>query len=431
MPEPYVKLTHPAWTRDAAIYQMNVRQFTKEGTFDAARAELPRIAALGARILWLMPIHEIGEKNRKGTLGSPYAVRDYYSINPEFGDKDDFAEFVAAAHDAGLYVILDWVANHTAWDNPLVDEHPDWYVRKWDGDFMPTPWWDWSDIIDLDYDQIGLRAYMRDALAYWVREFDVDGFRCDVAGYVPLDFWEDVRRELDTIKPVFMLAEWETRDLHARAFNASYAWSWYSAMHGIAMGHANTGALAGYYSANESAWPADAMRMTFVSNHDKNSWEGTQFEMFGDALPAAIVLSVVGEGIPLIYNGQEAGNAKRLEFFERDPIEWQTHPIGALYRDLFALKKREAALWNGAWGGRMIPVENSAPEEVLSFVRQRDASRLLAVFNFSAQPHEVGFRSALAEGRYRDAFSDEPLALDADSTVRLGPWEYRVLRQVR
>ena len=196
LPEPYVKLSHPQWTRDAAIYQLNVRQFSAAGTFAAAEAELPRIAALGARIIWLMPIHEIGQKNRKGSLGSPYSVRDYYSVNPEFGTEADFASFVDRAHELGLFVILDWVANHTAWDNDLVTTHPDWYERDWNGEFMPTPWWDWSDIIDLDYDVPELRQYMRDAMAYWVREFGVDGFRCDVAGYVPLDFWVRVGGDL-------------------------------------------------------------------------------------------------------------------------------------------------------------------------------------------------------------------------------------------
>ncbi|MEM8982590.1 MAG: alpha-amylase family glycosyl hydrolase [Pseudomonadota bacterium] len=426
-PQPYVNVTHPAWTRDAAIYELNIRQFTPSGTFKAAQAELPRLAELGVRIIWLMPIHAIGEKNRKGSLGSPYAVRDYYSVNPEFGTAAEFREFVDAAHALGLFVILDWVANHTAWDNPLVTEHPEWYERSWSGDFMPTPWWDWSDIIDLDYSQVALRHYMIDAMRYWVREFDIDGYRCDVAGYVPLDFWEDVRNALEQVKPVFMLAEWESRDLHARAFDATYAWSWYDAMHAIASGEADTGALFGYYSANESAYPADALRMTHVSNHDKNSWEGTAPEQFGDALEAAIVLSVVGEGMPLIYNGQEAGNEKRLAFFERDPIEWREHPIGELYRQLFSLKQSEAALWNGGWGGRMIPIENDAVQSVLSFVRQRDLSFVLAVMNMSAEPQTVALQSRLVEGRYRDAFSPEQLVLSAGSTLSLGPWEYRIL----
>ena len=197
-PEPYVQVNHPEWTKDAVIYQINLRQFTPEGTFFAAQSHLPRLKELGVDILWLMPIHPIGERNRKRTLGSPYAVKDYFGVNPEFGTESDFRAFIDAAHAHGFKVILDWVANHTAWDNPLVAEHPNWYETDWKGDFHPTPWTDWADIIDLDYDNADLRAYKIRALKYWVEEFGVDGYRCDVAGYVPLDFWETARAELDT-----------------------------------------------------------------------------------------------------------------------------------------------------------------------------------------------------------------------------------------
>jgi len=217
-PRPSVLIDHPEWSKNATIYQINTRQFTDEGTFRAAEKHLPRLKDLGVVILWLMPVNEIGEKGRKGTLGSPYAVKDYYSVNPEFGTLDDLKHFVNAAHEAGMYVILDWVANHTAWDNPLVSEHPEWYARDWKGDFCPTPWWDWVDIIDLDYQHEALRKYMTDVMKYWVSEVNIDGYRCDVAGFVPTDFWNNVRKELDAIKPVFMLAEWEARDLHVEAF---------------------------------------------------------------------------------------------------------------------------------------------------------------------------------------------------------------------
>ncbi|HSR70704.1 MAG TPA: alpha-amylase family glycosyl hydrolase [Acidobacteriota bacterium] len=428
-PSPYVKIKHPEWSRDAVIYQINTRQFTEAGTFKAAQAHFPRLRDLGVDILWLMPIHEIGQRNRKGSLGSPYSVKDYYSVNPEFGTLEDFKDFVEAAHEQGFRVILDWVANHTAWDNPLVEEHPEWYARDWKGDFRPTPWWDWSDIIDLDYGREGLRRYMTEAMKYWVSEADVDGYRCDVAGFVPVDFWNQVRRELDAIKPVFMLAEWESRDLHARAFDMTYAWSWNTAMHEIAMGRADVSRLFAYYSWNESAYPEDSMRMTFVSNHDKNAWEGTQFEQFGEGLEAAIVLSVVGEGMPLIYNGQEAGNPKRLEFFEKDSIEWREHPIGDLYKKLIALKKSNSALHNGAWGARMIQVPNSAPSEVLSFVRQNDRDKIFAVLNLSAAPHTVTFQQSLYHGTYDDYFSGQPARLSKETQLNLGPWAYRLFVQ--
>jgi len=426
-PLPDVRLTHPEWSRSATIYQVNQRNLTPEGTFRAAEAHLPRIRDLGIDVVWLMPVNPIGELNRKGPLGSPYAVRDYLGVNPEFGTFEDLRHFVDTAHDLGLKVILDWVANHTAWDNPLAQEHPEWYARDWKGDFRPTPWWDWEDIIDLDYSQPGLRRYMADAMAYWVREADVDGFRCDVAGFVPLDFWEGVRAELDAIKPVFMLAEWESRDLHTRAFDMTYAWSWNETMHRIAMGKADVEALKVYYAWNDRFYPRDAYRMTFVSNHDKNAWEGTEYEQFGDALEAAIVLSVVGEGVPLVYNGQEAGSDKRLAFFDKDLIEWREDPQGELYRSLFALKKAHRALWNGAWGGRMVRVPNSDEASVIAFVREAEGDRVFAAFNLSPGEATVTLGEGPQAGSWVDAFDGTPVALSVGDVLTLPAWGHQVL----
>lgn len=425
-PIPYVKIKHPEWSKNATIYQINTRQFTPEGTFRAAEKHLPRLQALGADILWLMPIHPIGEKNRKGTLGSPYAVRDYFAVNPEFGTLDTLKHFVSAAHASGMYVILDWVANHTAWDNPLVDEHPEWYARDWKGDFHPSPWRDWHDIIDLDYRHAGLRKYMTDALKYWVREADIDGYRCDVAGMVPTDFWNNARKELDAIKPVFMLAEWESKDLHAEAFDMAYAWTWYDTMHAIAMGKADLDLLFRYYSHNEKEMPMDTFRMLFVSNHDKNSWEGTEFEQFGDALDATIVLSAVSQGMPLLYNGQEAGNPKRLDFFEKDPISWREHPQGELYKKLYALRKNNTALWNAQWGALMIPVPNNVPARVLSFVRQNERDKIFAVLNFSNASQRVMFHDTLYHGIYTDYFAGTTIELNAATGLEMAPWSYRI-----
>ena len=425
-PIPYVKIEHPEWSKNATIYQINTRQFTEAGTFRAAEKHLPRLKELGVDILWLMPIHEIGQKYRKGSLGSPYAVKDYYSVNPEFGSLEDLKHFVTVAHEQGLYVILDWVANHTAWDNNLVVEHPEWYVHDWKGDFRPTPWWDWPDIIDFDYQHQALRKYMTAALKYWVLEADIDGYRCDVAGFVPTDFWNNARKELDAIKPVFMLAEWESRDLHAEAFDMTYAWSWYDAVQNICVGKANLNALFVYYSWNEKAFPTNIMRMMFVSNHDKNAWEGTEFENFGDGLETAIVLSVVGEGMPLIYNGQEAGNRKRLEFFEKDPIQWRDHPIGDLYKKLLALKKANSALWNASWGARMIQVPNNVPTQVLSFVRQNEHDKIFAALNFSNKPQTVTFEDSLYYGEYINYFAGESVELLGSTQLELKPWGYQV-----
>ncbi|CAN5304686.1 alpha-amylase family glycosyl hydrolase [soil metagenome] len=428
-PRPVVTLTHPDWTKNAVLYQLNTRQFTPEGTFRAAQAELPRLKALGVDVIWLMPIHPIGEINRKGTLGSPYSIKDYYGVNPEFGTLDDLKAFVAAAHAQGMKVILDWVANHTAWDNVLTTTHPEWYQRDLDGHFRPTPWWDWSDIINLDYHHAGLRQYMTEALVYWVREADIDGYRADVAGFVPLDFWETARKQMEAVKPVFMLAEWEMRDMHHAAFDASYAWSWKEAMMKVADGDADTNALATFYSWHESAYPREAMRMTYTSNHDQNAWEGTEYEEYGPAREAAIVLSVVGEGIPLIYNGQEVGNRRRLAFFEKDPIVWPAgHALdeqGLLYQRLFALKHANPALWNGQWGGLMHKVVNSAPTRVLSFFREKDGNQVFAVLNLSGEPQTVTFEGTHHLGDYVD-LDGAAATFAAGSTIELPAWGWRV-----
>jgi 1,4-alpha-glucan branching enzyme len=430
-PVPYVQIEHPEWSRSAAIYELNTRQFTPEGTFTAAAAHLPRLKELGVSIIWLMPVQPIGGKNRKGSLGSPYSIRDYLGVNPSLGDLESLKSFVAAAHELGMRVILDWVANHTAWDNVLLEKHPEWYSRNWKGELHPTPWTDWSDIIELDYSQPGLRQYMTNAMKYWVKEVGVDGFRCDMAGYVPLDFWNGLRSELDAIKPVFMLAEWETRDLHANAFDASYAWTWYHSMHDVAQGRAGIGNITGYYGTNQKAWPDDSMRLMFLSNHDENAWNGTQFEQFGDALENAIALSVVGEGIPLIYNGQEAGNRKRLAFFEKDSIEWKKHSVGDLYQKLLALKKRNSALWNGRWGAEMVGVPNSAQDAVFSFVRANESDRVFAVFNFSPQDQSVRFSDSLFRGNYRDVMNGESVSLGEDSVFDIKPWTFRLFESTR
>ncbi len=422
---------HPDWSLDATLYELNTRQFTEAGTFGAAEAHLPRLAGLGVDIIWLMPIHPIGEKNRKGSLGSPYSVRDYFGVNPEFGTLDDLKRFIAAAHALGMHVILDWVANHTAWDNPLVAEHPEWYARDAAGQLRSTPWWDWSDVVDLDFGQPGLRRYMLEAMSYWVREADIDGFRCDVAGYVPGDFWDAARSVLDAIRPVFMLAEWEARDLHDRAFDATYAWTWNDALHAITRGAADTTALVRYYSWREKAWPPEAMRMTFIANHDTNSWKGTQFERFGKGLHAAIALSVVGDGIPLLYCGQEAGNEKRLAFFEKDPIVWREHPVGDLYRRLFGLKHGNTALWNAPRGALMEKVPNSAERYVFSFVRANERDGVFAVFNLSAESRTATFAGTRHHGRYLDVFGGATAAFTEATALELEPWTYRVYTRER
>jgi glycosidase len=425
-PQPYVQIDAPDWADDAVIYQLNTRQFTREGTFAAAQEQLPRLAEMGVDIVWLMPIHPIGEEKRKGSMGSPYSVRDYRAVNPHLGTEEEFRAFVDEAHALGMKVILDWVANHSAWDNPLTQTNPEWYSRTPEGEMMPPEGTDWSDVVDFDFSNPALREYMTGSLTYWVREFGIDGYRADVAGYVPLDFWEQARAELDAIKPVFMLAEWETRDLHARAFDATYTWGWKEVMQDIARGEADANAMRGYFAGQKVTWPHAAMRMMYTDNHDQNSWDGVASEIYGPAYEAAIALSFTGHGIPLIYNGQEADLSHQLAFFEKDAIDWKVGKYDPLFRRLIDLKTSERALWNGDAGAPMVDVPTDADQDVFAFVRGEREARVFAVFNLSPQSHEVSFDFARHHGAFTDAMSDEPMAFEADTTLTLDAWDYRI-----
>lgn len=426
-PKPFVELTHPEWVKNANIYEVNIRQYTKEGTFKAFEAHLPRLKKLGVDILWLMPIHPIGEKNRKGEKGSYYAVKDYRKVNPEFGTLEDLKGLVNKAHKMGMYVILDWVANHSAWDNPLTETHPDWYTKNHKGNFQPTLWWDWSDIIDFDYSNPAMRQYMTESLVYWVKEANIDGYRADVAGFIPTDFWDNARAELEKIKPVFMLAEWDERDLHKNAFDMSYNWALHDALVEVNRGHLDGEGMYLHFAHAQSAWPLDAIKMNFVDNHDKNSWEDSVFKRMGPYLDAGIVLTVAAEGMPLLYSGQEAGLNRSLAFFEKDEIPWQAHPVGELYQKLFKLKHENKALWNGKWGGKMIPVVNSAPKHVVSFYREKAGDAVLAVFNFSAKERVISFEDSIQLGVYQDFNSGEQVKMTASSQLKLAPYGYQLL----
>lgn len=426
-PKKYVELKHPEWSKNATIYEVNIRQFTPEGSFKAFEAHLPRLKAMGVKILWLMPIHPIGEKNRKGLKGSYYSVKDYYAVNPEFGTLDEFKSLVGKIHGMGMYVIIDWVANHSAWDNALVTEHPEWYTRSPEGSFQPTPWYDWDDVIDFDFNQPEFRRYMTEVMKYWVREADIDGYRCDVAGFIPVDFWNNLRVELDAIKPVFMLAEWESRDLHARAFDMTYAWSLWDKMKQATTERKGISGLVEYMAHDVNTFPEDAFRMTFTDNHDKNSWEGNPFSNFGDGLEACMVLAGTINGMPLVYSGQEAGLNRSLSFFEKDLIEWKQHHFFDVYKTLFALKQENQALWNGAWGGTMQRIVNDKPSQVLSFAREKNGNRVIAIINFSDKPVTASLRSSLYAGAYSNVFANQSHSLHGEDIVNLPPWGYLVL----
>lgn len=427
-PKNYVEIQHPEWCKNATIYEVNLRQFTKEGTFKAFEKHLPRLKEMGVDILWLMPIHPIGIKNRKGSLGSYYAVKDYYGVNAEFGSMDDFKALVNAVHAMGMYVIIDWVANHSATDNNLVTEHPEWYAKNREGKFIPTPWRDYDDIIEFDYNQPGLRKYMTEALKFWVKETNIDGFRCDVASFIPTEFWDNVRAELDKIKSVFMLAESESMDLHKKAFDMTYAWSLWDHVHKIAKQNVGIGALTGGFIAEHvSIWPKDAIRMAFTDNHDKNSWEGNQYLNFGKALPATMVLMGTFSGMPLVYSGQEAGLNRSLKFFDKDPIYWKKHPFYTMYKKMFDLKHTNEALWNGAWGGEMVRLTNDKMDQVISFVREKNNDKVIAIINLSNKPASFILHSKYDAGSYTELFTNKKTELKAENKMLLPAWGYTVL----
>jgi glycosidase len=426
-PKSYVQLKHPEWSRNATICEVNVRQYTPEGTFDAFAKHLPRIKEMGIDIIWLMPINPIGIKNRKGSLGSYYSVKDYYAVNPEFGNMEDLKILVKKIHESGMHVIIDWVANHCSWDNALAVQHPDWFSKNIDGKFQPTPWYDWDDVIDFDYDQPGLREYMTNVLKFWVKEADIDGYRCDVAGFIPTDFWENVRQELETIKPVFMLAEWESRELHAKAFDMTYSWSLWDIMYAVIKERKPIWKLNEYMAHHVNTFPAEGYRMTFVDNHDKNSWEGNPFSNFGDGLEAAMVMTCTVSGMPLIYSGQEAGLDRSLKFFDKDSIAWKAHSNGELYKKLFGLKHTNEALWNGASGGEMIRVYNDQPEKVISFYREKNGDKVLTVINFSPDPLIVKLETKYFKGTYAELFTEKKFRISGEDMINLKGWGCMVL----
>ncbi|WP_449387798.1 alpha-amylase family glycosyl hydrolase [Chryseobacterium lineare] len=428
LPEQYVKITLPEWAKNATVYELNIRQFSDEGTFKGIEQQLPRLKKMGIDIIWLMPVQPIGELHRKGSMGSYYSVKNYLKVNPEFGTQDDFRSLVNAIHREGMYVILDWVANHTSWDNPLVDEHPEWYRKSRKNTFQSTRWRDYDDIIELDYQYPELRKYMTEALKYWIREFDIDGYRCDIASFIPIDFWENARTELDVIKPVFMLAEAEDRELHRKAFDATYNWTLWNILHQIALNERSVKTLTEAYLAEHvSIFPKEGIRLNFIDNHDKNSWEGNQYSNFGDALKAATVFTVMMDGMPLIYSGQEAGLDRSLEFFEKDPINWKSHENEELYTVLFKLKHQNKALWNGKYGGEMIRIINDRMDQVISFVREKDGDKVLTFMNLSNESVIVQCDTSFDTGVYTNLFTGKQQNVPDTMILNMEPWEYIIL----
>lgn len=413
--ETFSSVKHPEWAKNAVIYEVNTRQFTPEGTFNAMQAHLPRLKNLGVNILWFMPISKIGEKERKGELGSYYAIQDYKSINPEYGNLADFKSVVSEAHKQGFKVIIDWVANHTSRDSKWLVEHPEWFVKDSTGK-VAAPF-DWTDVAKLDYTNRQMRAAMVDAMKYWITEANIDGFRCDVAGEVPTDFWNDARKQLDKVKPVFMLAEAEKPELTLHAFDMDYSWNLHSLMNQIAQGKQGVNSLVQYYKKQDSLYSKNAIRMAFTSNHDENSWNGTEFERMGAAAKTFAIFTYITPGMPLIYNGQEVAFNRRLEFFKKDIITWDGDKgYTAFYQKMNKLKKDSKALWSGDGTGKFSYSADSK-QNTLTLERTKDQSKVVVLFNMSGKAVKMK-TPAIAKVEYLTGRSYQ-----SNATVTLKPWE--------
>jgi len=429
-PKKYVEITTPDWVKNATLYELNIRQFSENSSFRSVEDQLPRLKKMGIDIIWLMPVQPIGELHRKGSLGSYYSVKDYWSVSPEFGTEDDFKSLVTAIHKHGMYVIIDWVANHTSWDNDMVIKNPDWYMKSRKGTFQSTRWRDYDDIIELDYKNPELRKYMTEAMKFWVEKYDIDGYRCDIASFVPIDFWENVRKELDEIKPVFMLAEAEDKELHRRAFDATYNWTLWNILHRIFVNELSVKTLSEAYIAEHvSIFPKAAIRMNFIDNHDKNSWEGNQYINFGESLKAVTVFTAMMDGIPLVYSGQEAGLDRSLAFFEKDAISWDLNESEALYTTLFTLKHQNQALWNGDRGGEMVRIMNDRMDQVISFVREKNGDKVLTFVNLSKELIIVQFDTSFDTGNYINLFTGKEQSVSGTMILTMNPWDYVILHQ--
>lgn len=418
------------WVSNAVIYEVNVRQYTPEGTFSAFEKKLPQLQELGVDILWFMPIHPIGMKNRKEdstSMGSYYAVRDYKGVNPDFGTLEEFKVLVKTCHDMGFKVVLDWVANHSAPDNHWVDEHPDWYTKDEEGNSpIPPMGTDWWDVADLDYTNQEMRNAMIDALKFWVDECDIDGYRCDVAGEVPLDFWLEARPQIEENKKLFMLAEWEDPEFY-KAFDFMYAWHLNHTMTAIYKGEETVKDLVEMSCEDAPRWLNHELefetwgpynhQMNFTTNHDENSWKENVIDRLGESNRMWAALSFMAPGLPLIYSGQEVGNDKTLLFFDKDEIDWTDRGgYFDFYKGLVKMKHENTALWVGENGASFESFKID-DENLYAFYRKGNADALIAFFNMSAEAQTF----ALPENEHLGEFG-----MTAGDELTLEPWSYKV-----
>lgn len=416
----------PEWSRNAVIYEVNWRQATDDGTAASFAKKLPYLKELGVDILWFMPVNPISEVNRKGELGSYYASQNYTALNPELGTIDEFKNMVSEAHNLGMKVIIDWVANHTGCDNVWLTEHPEWYVYDENGKLVSP--WDWTDTYKLNYENKEMRQAMVDAMKFWVSECDIDGFRCDVAFMVPLDFWKEARRQLEEIKPVFLLAEAANKELCDGAFDMVYNWPLLFLYDKIAKGEKNCSVIDSIVCAERDSFPVDAYQMNHITNHDRNSWDGTEFERLGLGTEAFAVLSYIVPGMPLIYTGQEVGYDHRFEFFKKDrPAPLVKNHWYYLYQNLNNLKHSNKALRAGIEGGCWKVFETTEPDKALVCSRELGDDKVMYVANLSNEPVKFSLTNFTEKESFSNYFKGGKVSVESGQEFSLAPWEYLLL----
>lgn len=434
----------PEITENAIIYEANIRQYSPEGTFTQFTKDIPQLKELGVKIIWLMPIFPISETKRKATggenskfasempeneqkkyLGSYYAVSDFKAINPEFGTIEDFRELVKTAHENGIYVILDWVPNHTGWDHIWLKEHPEFYTKNNKGEITHPEGTDWTDVADLDYSNEGLQKAMTEDMKYWLKNENIDGFRCDVAGSVPTSFWQKSIPQLRKEKSIFMLAEaWEPELLKDNLFDMCYAWDGHHVMNKIAQGENNVKNWDAYIEKRVNDYESDDILMNFVDNHDENSWNGTLNERLGDASELMIALSYLTPGMPLIYSGDEYDLNHRLKFFEKDSIPKIKGKNWDIFTKLGKIKTEKTALNGGKKSASYKKINTSLSEEILAFERKKNNEKTLFIGNLSNNIQEFTID---INGAFKDLYHNNAITINKGGKIKLEPWQFLIL----
>ena len=418
------------WIASTNIYEVNIRQYSAEGSFNTFAASLPRLKDMGVEVLWIMPIHPIGKINRKGSLGSYYSITDFKGVNPEFGTAADFKNLVQQAHELGMKLIMDWVANHAAWDNVWTKDHPEYFVRDEAGNFKPP--YDWTDVIQIDHASDAEQEAMIDAMKYWVTEFDIDGFRADLAHLTPLAFWKKARTAIEPLKPnLFWLAESEEINYH-EVFDATFTWEWMHRTESFYKGSINMAGLYEVLAKYETTFPETAHRMYFTSNHDENTWNGTGTEKYGDMLKCLSVFSCTWNGIPMIYSGEELPNLKRLQFFEKDPIVWTgEYELHDFYKTLLTLRKSNAALRSADAAVTTFHIITEGGKNIMAFLRKNDVEEVLVFLNLSNEVICFIIKDQLINNSYSNVFDETENYLAPGTFMKMQAWDYLVFERNR